>query len=77
MIFKPGDTLVHKYDKTRIEQMGIAIYCGEEFLNSVGYANILKFTHFNNLSYYQRKSMYNLVLYSDIFRELSAPENES
>lgn len=70
MIFKPGDTLTHRYDKARLDQMGIGIYCGHEFVEQmVTEFYKIKFTHFNNISNYQKKSMYNLVLYSDIFRE--------
>jgi len=69
MKYSPGDTIIHKYDIPRIQYMGVGIYIAE-----IDLRHILKFTKLNFESDYSKKSMYNLQLYTDVFRELYVDE---
>jgi hypothetical protein len=75
MKFKIGDTLIHKYDKKRIDYMGIGYYTGIGNPNTD--IHVIKFTLLKHNSMYHIKSVYNLGLYTDIFRELVEEINEN
>lgn len=66
MKFYFGDILTHKYDISRLQYMGVGYLI--TFKKDLF---IIKFSKLQKHSGYIKKSMYNLQIYTDIFRERS------